>query len=88
MSERVPWKESNLALIGSDLDHKIKAAAAEFEEQWHQVGKVRKSVSCFVSCVLVCALCCVLVSILHVTHPNDLINQSLTQSSTNPLTQN
>jgi hypothetical protein len=41
MSERVPWKESNLALIGSDLDHKIKAAAAEFEEQWQQVGKVR-----------------------------------------------
>jgi gelsolin len=41
MSERVPWKESNLALIGSDLDHKIKAAAAEFEEQWQEVGKVR-----------------------------------------------
>jgi gelsolin len=41
MSERVPWKESNLALIGSDLDHKIKAAAAEFEEQWQQVGEVR-----------------------------------------------
>lgn len=34
MPERIPWKESNLALIGSDLDHKIKAAAAEAEEQW------------------------------------------------------
>jgi hypothetical protein len=55
MSERVPWKESNLALIGSDLDHKIKAAAAEFEEQWQQVGKVRPYrgvylVACCVSC--------------------------------------
>lgn len=31
---RISWKESNLALIGSDLDHKIKAAAAEGEPQW------------------------------------------------------
>jgi gelsolin len=40
MSEgRVPWKESNLALIGSDLDHKIKAAAAEGEPQWQGLGE-------------------------------------------------
>lgn len=35
---RIPWKESNLALIGSDLDHKIKAAAADGEEQWTDLG--------------------------------------------------
>jgi gelsolin len=35
---RIPWKESNLALIGSELDHKIKAAAADGEEQWNDVG--------------------------------------------------
>jgi gelsolin len=39
MSQRVPWKESNLALIGSDLDHKIKAAAAENEEQWQGLNE-------------------------------------------------
>lgn len=39
MPERVPWKESNLALIGSDLDHKIKQAAAEGEPQWDGVGQ-------------------------------------------------
>lgn len=39
-SERVPWKESNLALIGTDLDHKIKAAAAENEAAWNEVGQV------------------------------------------------
>lgn len=40
MSEgRVPWKESNLALIGSDLDHKIKQAAAEGEPQWQGLGE-------------------------------------------------
>lgn len=37
--DRIPWKESNLALIGSDLDHKIKAAAADGEEQWHGLGE-------------------------------------------------
>jgi gelsolin len=36
---RVPWKESNLALIGSALDHKVKQAAAEHEEQWKGVGE-------------------------------------------------
>jgi gelsolin len=39
MPERVPWKESNLALIGSDLDHKIKQAAAEGEPQWEGLGE-------------------------------------------------
>jgi len=39
MTERVPWKESNLALIGSELDHKIKAAAAEGEPQWQGLGE-------------------------------------------------
>ncbi len=33
-TEPVSWKDSNLALIGSDLDHKIKLAAAEHEQQW------------------------------------------------------
>jgi gelsolin len=35
----IPWKESNLALIGTDLDHKIKAAAAEGEPQWQGLGE-------------------------------------------------
>jgi len=39
MSERVPWKESNLALIGSELDRKIKAAAASGEPQWQDIGQ-------------------------------------------------
>ena len=39
MPERVPWKDSNLALIGSDLDHKIKAAAAEGEDAWQGLGE-------------------------------------------------
>jgi gelsolin len=34
--ERISWKESNLAAIGSDLDHKIKQAAAGKEEAWHR----------------------------------------------------
>ena len=39
MTSKVPWKESNLALIGSDLDHKIKAAAADKEKQWLGLGE-------------------------------------------------
>lgn len=35
---RIPWKESNLALIGSELDHKIKQAAAQGEPQWTGIG--------------------------------------------------
>lgn len=38
MPEKVPWKESNLALIGSDLDHKIKEAAAGEEPAWSTAG--------------------------------------------------
>ena len=37
--ERISWKESNLANIGSDLDHKIKAAAAEGEDAWKVIGE-------------------------------------------------
>lgn len=37
--ERLSWKESNLANIGSDLDHKIKAAAAEGEDAWKVIGE-------------------------------------------------
>lgn len=37
--ERISWKESNLAAIGSDLDHKIKQAAAEGEEAWKEIGE-------------------------------------------------
>lgn len=36
--ERISWKESNLALIGSDLDHKIKQAAAGGEHAWDAIG--------------------------------------------------
>mmetsp|Transcript_17319 Transcript_17319/g.26474 ORF Transcript_17319/g.26474 Transcript_17319/m.26474 type:complete len:377 (+) Transcript_17319:50-1180(+) len=39
MSEKISWKDSNLALIGSELDHKIKEAAAEGEEQWQGLGE-------------------------------------------------
>lgn len=38
MEGKVPWKESNLALIGSDLDHKIKEAAAGEEPAWSTAG--------------------------------------------------
>jgi gelsolin len=39
MSEgRISWKDSNLALIGSELDHKIKAAAAAGEPQWDDIS--------------------------------------------------
>lgn len=36
-SERIPWQESNLSEIGSDLDHKIKEAAAAGEDAWQNV---------------------------------------------------
>jgi gelsolin len=35
--ERISWKESNLASIGSDLDHKMKQAAARREGAWDGV---------------------------------------------------
>jgi gelsolin len=34
-----PWKESNLALIGSNLDHKIKAQSAEEEREWQNLAQ-------------------------------------------------
>lgn len=37
--ERISWKESNLALIGSDLDKKIKQAASEGEDAWKVIGE-------------------------------------------------
>uniref|UniRef100_A0A7R9VD60 Gelsolin-like domain-containing protein n=1 Tax=Pseudictyota dubia TaxID=2749911 RepID=A0A7R9VD60_9STRA len=37
--EKINWKDTNLALIGSDLDKKIKKAAAENEPQWNHVGE-------------------------------------------------
>jgi len=36
---RISWRDTNLALIGSELDHKVKAAAAEGEEAWDGIGK-------------------------------------------------
>lgn len=39
VNNRIPWKESNLSLIGSDLDRKIKEAAAKDETQWEGIGQ-------------------------------------------------
>jgi len=36
--EKIFWKESNLALIGSDLDKKIKQAAAGGEDAWQAIS--------------------------------------------------
>ena len=36
--ERIPWQESNLSEIGSELDHKIKEAAASGERAWEGLG--------------------------------------------------
>ena len=36
--KKYKWQESNLAFHGSDLEKKIKAAAAEGEPQWQNVG--------------------------------------------------
>ena len=38
-TERVPWEESNLSEIGSELDKKIREAAAENETQWDDLGQ-------------------------------------------------
>lgn len=37
--ERISWKDSNLALIGSELDHKVKEAAADGEVAWDGIGE-------------------------------------------------
>jgi len=39
MPEKVSWKDTNLALIGSDIDRKVKAAAAQGEEAWEGMGQ-------------------------------------------------
>lgn len=37
--EKITWKESNLALIGSDIDKKIREAAADGEDAWKVIGQ-------------------------------------------------
>lgn len=37
--EKLSWKDTNLALIGSDIDKKVKAAAAEGEAAWDGMGE-------------------------------------------------
>ena len=37
--DKINWKDSNLALFGSDLEKKIKAAAAGKEEAWDGLGQ-------------------------------------------------
>ena len=37
--KKINWKETNVAGIGSDLDKKIRAAAASGEAQWRHVGE-------------------------------------------------
>lgn len=36
--ETTPWKDSNLALLGSEIDRQCKHAASLGEEQWHDLG--------------------------------------------------
>ena len=36
--KKYDWKDSNMALFGSDLEKNIKKAAAEGEAQWRGVG--------------------------------------------------
>jgi gelsolin len=38
MPEKISWMDTNLALIGSELDHKVKEAAAQGEEAWDGIG--------------------------------------------------
>jgi len=37
--EGFDWRDTNLWMIGSDLDHEIKKAAAETEPQWKGIGQ-------------------------------------------------
>lgn len=37
--ENISWKDTNLALIGTDIDHKVKEAAAQGEEAWQGIGQ-------------------------------------------------
>jgi gelsolin len=36
---KINWKDSNLALFGSDLEDNIKSAAAEGETAWDGLGQ-------------------------------------------------
>jgi gelsolin len=36
--EKLNWKDTNMALVGSDLEKRIKAAAVKGEPQWTEVG--------------------------------------------------
>ena len=38
-AKKINWKETNVSGIGSDLDKKIRAAAANGEKQWKDVGE-------------------------------------------------
>ena len=37
--KKYDFKDSNLALFGSDIERKVKEAAAEAEEAWHGSGE-------------------------------------------------
>ena len=37
--KKYDWQDTNMALFGSDVEKKIKAAAADGEEQWNDVGQ-------------------------------------------------
>ncbi|KAG7371288.1 gelosin/severin like protein [Nitzschia inconspicua] len=37
--QKISWKDTNLALIGSDIDRKVKAAAAAGEAAWQGIGR-------------------------------------------------
>ena len=36
--EEFDWKDSNVALFGSDIDRKVKAEAAALEPAWDKAG--------------------------------------------------
>lgn len=38
-TEKISWKDTNLALIGSDLDQKIRQAAGDSEAAWDGIGQ-------------------------------------------------
>ena len=37
--KKYDFKDSNLALFGSDVERKVKEASAESEEAWHESGQ-------------------------------------------------
>ena len=36
--KKIDWKDTNMSLFGSDLEKKIKQAAADGEPQWDDAG--------------------------------------------------